>query len=311
MPLDPRHLDAFLAVAHHGSLGRAAPELSITQPALSRIIRQLESQLRVTLFRRAPGGMELTPFGEGLLPHAKLLRMQTRQALEEIESLRGSSRGVVRIGAVASAIMGFLPKLIQRLLTDSPGLRVQIVEDVEDRLTTALNTNEIDIGIAGAIEESETIVKIAEHEFKDRTVVVARTRHRLRPNTRLRTIDLANERWILPPKGAEPRRRFDALLLETGVAPANVAVETRSVSAMKALIAQSDLLGWIPEPIFGPELQAQTLCALPVDGLTLNRQFFIYRRRQGLISPPTAKFLDQLNSPLPRRNAKPAEKPAT
>jgi DNA-binding transcriptional LysR family regulator len=296
MPLDPRHLEAFLAVARHGSLGRAAPELNVTQPALSRIIKRLESQLRATLFRRVPGGMELTTFGESLLPHAKLLRMQGLQALEEINALRGSSRGTVRVGAVASAIAALLPNVVQRLLAHSPGLRIQILEGVEDRLTSALNANEIEIAIAGAMPESETIVRIAEHAFRDTTVVIAAPRHPLQRKAQVRAADLANERWVMPPRDTEPRRRFDAMLAEAGVASANVAIETRSVSAVKALIAGSSLLSWLPRPLFVAEERAQTIRALAVEGMTMHRQFFVYGRRHGLMSPPAAKLLEQLGT---------------
>jgi len=294
MVLDPRQLNAFLAVTRHGSLGRAAYELNVTQPALSRIIKRLEAQLGVKLFQRRASGMELTTYGEALVPHAKLLHMQEAQALEEINALRGSSRGTVRIGAVASAIAAVLPAVIERLVVQSPGLRVQIVEGVEDRLASALTGNEIDVAIAGVIPETAEILRLAAHEFRDTTTVVASTRHPLQGKSRLLPQDLAQQIWVLPPRDAEPRRQFNELMMQFGISAPNVAIETRSVSALKSVIANTCFLGWLPQPLYGPEERARMISALPVEGMTLERRFFVYRRRNAVISAPTRRVLEEL-----------------
>jgi DNA-binding transcriptional LysR family regulator len=294
MTLDPRQLNAFLAVTRHGSLGRAAAELNVTQPALSRIIKRLEAQLAVRLFQRRASGMELTTYGEALVPHAKLLHSQEAQALEEINALRGSSRGTVRIGAVASAIAALLPGVIERLVARSPGLRVQIVEGVEDRLASALSGNEIDVAVAGVIPETPEILRLAAHEFRDTTTVVASTRHPLQRKSRLLPQDLAQQVWVLPPRDAEPRRQFNELMLGFGISAPTVVVETRSVTALKSVIANTCFLGWLPQPLYGPEERARLIAPLPVEGMTLHRRFFVYRRRHALVSPPTQRLLEQL-----------------
>ena len=118
MTYDIRQLNAFLAVVQHGSLGRAAQRLNITQPALSRTIRRLEEQIGAPLFERYATGMMLTNFGQALLPHATLLQREAEQAAEEINALRGLSRGTIRVGAVASAVSLVLPVAIGRVLAD-------------------------------------------------------------------------------------------------------------------------------------------------------------------------------------------------
>ena len=86
MALDPRQLRAFLAIVEAGSLGMAAESLHVTQPALSRMVKRLEDQLGVPLFERRTTGMELTTFGEALLPHATVLSAEGARALEQIRS---------------------------------------------------------------------------------------------------------------------------------------------------------------------------------------------------------------------------------
>src|SRR3954449_13567508 len=102
MALDPRQLRAFLAIVRCARLGLAAQSLHITQPALSRIVRRPEDQLDVQLFERRTTGMELTAFGQALLPHATVLSEEAALALEQIQSLRGLGHGTLRVGAIAS-----------------------------------------------------------------------------------------------------------------------------------------------------------------------------------------------------------------
>src|SRR5215510_4714757 len=128
MALEQRQLRAFLAIAQTGSLGRAADVLHLTQPALSRVVKQMESQLRVQLFERRPSGMELTSFGQALLPYATHLREEADLALEEINVRLGMGRGTVRIGTVASAAIMVLPALLERMHQRWPNLQLQIVE---------------------------------------------------------------------------------------------------------------------------------------------------------------------------------------
>src|SRR4029450_5147200 len=104
MALDPRQLRAFLTIVRSGSLGLAAETLHVTQPALSRIIRRLEMQLGVQLFERRSTGMELTSFGQALLPHAMVLSEEAALAIAQINSLRGLGHGTVRIGAIGGPI---------------------------------------------------------------------------------------------------------------------------------------------------------------------------------------------------------------
>src|ERR1700682_705042 len=116
MTFDPRQLKAFLAIVETGSLGRAAECLHLSQPALSRIVKRLETMLQVQLFERHLTGMALTRFGEALLAYATHLSTEASLALEEINALRVIGRGTIRVGAVASAAIMLLPDVLSRIL---------------------------------------------------------------------------------------------------------------------------------------------------------------------------------------------------
>lgn len=208
MTLDIRQLTAFLAIVQAGSLGRAAQALHITQPALSRSVRQLEEKVGVPLFERHSKGMVLTPYGQALLPHAKLLKEESALALDEIDALRGLSKGTVRVGAIASVASAALPRAIERLLLRWPGLQIQIMEGVDDVLADALIKNEIDLAIGISQEETDEISMVADSGWEDLSGIVASTRHPLWGREGLSFADLRHERWVLPPRGTKPRKEL-------------------------------------------------------------------------------------------------------
>lgn len=295
MPLDPRQLRAFLTIVRSGSLGLAAETLHVTQPALSRIIRRLEMQLGVQLFERRTTGMELTSFGQALLPHATVLSEEAALAIEQINSLRGLGHGTLRIGAVASAAIVLLPGVLERMLSQWPKLHVQITEAVEDVLEVALTHNTIDVAICGPITESPDIVQVGEPKFTDRYSVISSPAHPLQKRKRVSVADVMNVPWVMPPAEAEPRRQFAALLARLGVTkPPSVAVETRSTSVIKAMVARTDYLGWLPEPLFASDQAAGSIERLHVEGMEPTRRFFVYRRRRSFVPPTVQRFLETL-----------------
>jgi DNA-binding transcriptional LysR family regulator len=294
MALDPRQLRAFLTIVRCGSLGLAAESLHITQPALSRTVKRLEDQLGVQLFERRTTGMELTTFGQALLPHATVLSEEASIAIEQINSLRGLGHGTLRIGAIGSAAVMVLPSALERMLTRWPKLHVQVTEAVEDVLEVALTKNTIDVAIAGHIPESADIMQVSDPTFADRYSVISAANHPLQKRKGLTIRDVLNVPWVMPPADAEPRRQFNALMTKLGVEPPRVVVETRSSGVIKAMVAQTSYLGWLPEPLFATEQKAGLIRPLPLNEMATQRQFFVYRRRRSVMPPPLARFLECL-----------------
>lgn len=294
MALEPRQLKAFLAIVRTGSLGRAAQTLHLTQPALSRVVKQMENQLRVQLFERRTTGMELTTFGKALLPYATHLTEEADLAIEEINVRLGLGRGTLRIGTVGSAAMVVLPSLVDRFQKQWPNLQLQITEAVEDKLAAALVNNDVDVVLSGPIAETEEIMQVCEHRFSDRSVVIASASHPLHERRKVALADLLEMPWAMPSSDAEPRRLFDALIHQLGAKPPRIAVETRSPSTIKAVVAQTRILGWLPEPLFAAEQAAGLIRTVRCDELVMPRRFFVYRRRRNFMAPALQQFLQAL-----------------
>lgn len=294
MAIDARQLDAFSAVVFLGSIGRAAEHLNLTQPALSRTIRRLEERLGVPLFDRHANGASLTVFGAAFLPYAKRIEAEATNAVDELDALRGVRRGTLRVGTVASPGIMLLPSAIDRLLSESPDLRIEIVEGLDNVIEAALLERKIDVGIAGDIREGTDLLRIAEHEFEDHGVIVAAPSHPLAGDLSLTMSDLMHERWVLPPRGTRARSRFDEVVASLGLKAPPIAVETLSINMIKSLVGRSKFISWLPHPIIALEESARIIIPLPVPSMTSQRHFNIYRRRHGFFPLVARRFLEVL-----------------
>lgn len=289
MSLDQRQLLAFVAVVDNGSIGRAADRVSISQPALSRLIRAMEHQLGVRLFDRVTTGMVLTEAGQAFLPHARFLVAEMAQAEELIDEIKGLRRGQVRLGAVSSVTSTFLPDAIHRFQSFEPGLLVLIQEADTDTLLTSLLQRAVDLVIAAELRVPG-IVSIAALDFADTFTVVCRKDHPLTQVARPGVETVAGARWVLQTGERTPRRLFDGLFEAKGNRPPIAAIEADSASTCVALLRHSDCLGWMASKAG----LAAGLACLDIPELSVARRYFIYRRQNGLLPAPARRLLDYL-----------------
>lgn len=290
MTFDEKKLRAFLAVIDCGSLGRAALSVNMTQPTLSRLIREMEIRLGSPLFERHSKGMVLTAAGESLMPYARLLLFEMDQAVEALDALKGLHRGTVRLGAVAAVTRSIIPKAAARLLKDAPALRIDMVEAPDGELVDALASRRIDLMIAAELPVHEEIVPVAECRFDDVYTVFCSAAHPLARQSDTDLDRVLAESWIMPKPGSTPRSLFERLVRQAGHDLPVIAVETGSVGAQLSFVAQGRLLGWLPHPLIESELDSGKVRLLTVRELTIHRRFFVYRRRRGLL-PDAARQL--------------------
>ena len=145
--LDSRRLRHFLAVYDMKSIGQAAEKLYLTQPALSKSLRQLEDDLKVKLFDRTPLGVVATVFGDTLAQHARVIRSEMRHAETELSNLRGAVKGHVTVGVGPSLATSLMPLATGMLRKAKPGIRFTIIEGLVDTILPALRRGELDLAV--------------------------------------------------------------------------------------------------------------------------------------------------------------------
>jgi molybdate transport repressor ModE-like protein len=142
-----RQLMLLIAIEEHGNIHRAAESLNMSQPAASKLLKDLEDLIGVPLFERLPRGMRATWYGESLIRHARIALASLGEAGAEIEALRAGHAGNVSVGAISGPAMTLLPPVLAALNREHPDLRVSVSIESSDVLLEQLAQNRIDLMI--------------------------------------------------------------------------------------------------------------------------------------------------------------------
>jgi LysR family pca operon transcriptional activator len=295
-----RHLQCFLAVAQHGSLQKAADMLAITQPAVSKTLKELEGLLAVRLFERGRKGAAPTREGEAFMRHAGASVSALREAVASVAQTRRQGSAVIAMGVLPTVAPWLMPQLLLRqdaqaeAGSDGPAsLRIQTGSNPE--LLASLRQRELDLVIGRFAEPAHMVGLTFEHLYADPLVLAVRPGHPLLARGALKGNPLSGlEAFtiILPMQGTAIRHTADGFFLTRGLAPPAQTIETLSVSIARGYTLQSDAVWVSPLGAVRPELESGALLALPVSmagteelvGLTLRADMVPTQAQQVLIA---------------------------
>jgi DNA-binding transcriptional LysR family regulator len=189
-----RHIRYFIAVAEYLNFSRAARQLHIAQPPLSRQIRQLEDDLGVTLFLRSKRRVELTKAGRIFLDEARKLVVQAGHATEAARHAQKGESGIVRIG-IASGLGGWVSRVVAEHCKRRPAIDVECKDIFSTPQNEALVKQEIDVGfLRPPIDHANLRCELL---FEERFLVILPRGHRLAKRSSLRLEDVAEETLII------------------------------------------------------------------------------------------------------------------
>ncbi len=238
-----RDFEILLAVAAEGSMQRAAQRVHLTQPAITKIVQELEAAFGARLFARSKRGVILTESGSALAAQARILLNDLGHARERIAAIDAGTLGSLHIGVLPVVESSILPKCLQTLRRHAPDLHIRIEEGTRAALLGSLSRAELDcvIGrLAPGGEDMqfrcETLVQLPVH-------LVCAPRHKLASARRLTLAALARYPWVLPRTGAPIRTVIDSRFVMAGLAPPSPRVESTSIRLNYELIRGSDMIG--------------------------------------------------------------------
>jgi DNA-binding transcriptional LysR family regulator len=292
MPFAPKQLRVFLAIVDHGSLGRVADVLHLTQPTISRIVAEMEQRLGLRLFERYAKGMVPTAAGETLIPYARQVLFDIQEARDALDNVRGLKRGMVRVAALGSLARHVMPGVIQQFLAEAPGIRVTLIEGAGDRVLSALQRREVDLLLTTTLPPDPEITVIGALRYNYHYGPCCSAGHPLAKETDIPVERALEEPWVLGLPGSRARVLFNEMLSDAGARSFPEAlIETDSVEAMVNIVACTRALTWVPKLSMREAEAGGRVRALDVPKLILPREFFVYRRARGLLSPATKLLL--------------------
>ena len=265
-----RDLHVFFAVAHRGSMAKAAVQLGVSAPTVSEVIANLEQGLGVQLFDRSPQGVEPTVYGRALLKRGLVAFDELKQGIRDIEFLSDPTVGELRIGCVESISATTLPLIIHRFSQQHPDVVFE-VEDIprytwEAKLRErALDLVLIQMGGRAAMESKSFSDLNVEILFNDQLVVAAGMQTRWARRRRIDLAELVNERWILP---APDTWNYDVLseaFRARGLDMPKLTVNTLSVYLRTNLLVIGEFVTAFPLSLLHFHAHRFSLKVLPLD----------------------------------------------
>ena len=255
----------FYTVAKTGSLTRAAEELYISQPAVSRSIKQLELQLGVSLFTRTHRGMVLSAQG------GKIIFEEVERALgllgaaqSRIAEMRKTATGTIRIGASDTIFEYFLADKIVEFHERFPSVKIELLAGLTPETVENLKTDKCDVAFVNLPISPDSELKLFGNCMRLNDVFVAGEKFASLAKQGLLLSELKNYPLILMEKRSAVRKSFDNFLSTLGV-NAEPSVEVGSWDLMKRLVARGMGLGVIPREYVQREIEEGTLFEVKAD----------------------------------------------
>lgn len=239
--MDIRHLRLFMKVVDHGSITTAAEELGMSQPALSKHLSRLETELEVKLLERLPRGVRASPSGKILFDYAKSIDASYRSALRQIDNTKHSKVTEISVGSGYFWLYGMLPRAIARLVSTHPNVKVNVKTGVPNALKDDLLRGDLDL-VFGPVAISGNEHNLIETESLIRTdsQVLVRQNHPWNDGRDKAMRDLQQLEWALP-TGTFIRTLFNQIFESHGLTAPEPKVEVNDVSCAMDIVANSDL----------------------------------------------------------------------
>ena len=283
--LKTRQLLLLVALAEEGNIHRAAQVLNMTQPAASKLLKDLEDVLDVSLFDRLPRGMRPTWYGETMIRHARVALSSLNQAHDELQAAKSGQLGQVSVGAITSPALMLLPDAVARVKQEYPNLHVSVQIETSDVLMERLSQNKIDILVSRLFAQHDKTDLRYEVITDEPVCAVARPGHPLMRKVRLALRDVVDSAWIVPPVGSILRHRFDLLFQEDGLhVPVNV-IETGALLFTTKMLQQSDMISVLASDVARYYAEHGVISILPMTLPCQMDSFGIITRRDRLLSP--------------------------
>jgi LysR family transcriptional regulator, nitrogen assimilation regulatory protein len=283
----------FVAVARSKSLSRAAAELRIAQPAITRQLKLLESELEAVLFTRHHRGVEITEAGRLLLDRAEFQIRSFDQIRGEFRALSFAPTGRVRIGCPPALTRPLLSGPLATFIRLHPNLGVEVRESISEQLVRAVLTDQIDIAIASTIAPIPHIS--SEVLFKERIWLFGPPKTRLAKRISLGF--LSGVPLLVARRGNATRDLIERRMAEARLRP-HVLVETDSTQLNEQLVTASAGYVVAPYSSLRDKLKAKLVSGAPIENLTIERA--LIRRKDRPLTRAVQEFLTLLRPEIAR-----------
>jgi LysR family pca operon transcriptional activator len=260
-----RHLQTFVEVARQKSVIKAAELLHVSQPAVTKTIRELEQALGVGVFERDGRGIRITRYGEVFLRHAGAALTALRQGVDSVSQEQFGEAPPVRIGALPTVSTRIMPRAIDLFLKENTWSRVKIITGDNAVLLEQLRIGDLDL-VVGRLAGAERMTGFSfEHLYSEQVVFAVRAGHPLLGAGKSLFPEFGRYTLLMPTRGSIIRPVVENFLIANGVASLPSQIETVSDAFGRAFVRDSDAIWIISNGVVARDIADGVLAALPID----------------------------------------------
>ncbi len=258
------HLQLLVALDQFRHLGRAAEFMSITQPAVSKMLAEIERQYELPLFTRSPRGTEPTPYGQAVVRFARSVLSGHARTREEIAAVASGAAGRVAVGAMVAALPALVQPAVARLKAQSARTTVLIEEGDLTRLLPRLRVGELDLFV-GRLEPGYAAPDLeTERLYDDAMRIVCAPGHPLAAARRASWDAVASQPWVMPPPWASSRVKLEQVFHRHHLHPPVDIVETASFLTTLSFMTERAAMGFMARSVAEHFAARGLLHVLPV-----------------------------------------------
>jgi DNA-binding transcriptional LysR family regulator len=295
--MELRQLETFVRVAESGSFTRAAETLNLTQPAVTRQIAALESELKTRLLDRMGRQVQLTASGEVLKRYADEIVRLAQEAGQAMADIEGGRSGRIAIGASSTLAAYVLPPLLRTFRRKHPQVEIAIHTGVSAQVVEMVRVNRVDVGLVTSDVEDLTLSETFLTEYA--TVAVLPGGHPLANRQEITAGELANTPLILMESGTNLRAYVDRRLSAAGVHE-QITMELDNVEAIKRMVEAGLGISLLPEVSVQEEVADGRLSALKLAEAPQGaRRIALIQRRDKYITTAIRAFVGLVKESFP------------
>ena len=293
-PVEIRHLRYFLAVAGAGSFSRAADRLGISQPSVSQQMRELEENLRVSLFQRRGRRILLTAAGLIFQEHARAILRQVENFLDELSRDSVQLRGDLHLGTVPWLDVALVPQLLGLFAAKHPNVNLTVTEISSDDIETALEEGRLDVGLGFLTHHSPNLSY--ERLSTDEYALIVPTGHPWWNRQLVHVSELHQQRLLQLPRTFVVRRLGDGICRSNQVRPQTVA-EISAIETLLRSLAPLNAAALLPKLA----LRGTTgLRAIRLRGKSLLLEMGLLRLKDSSANSTVAAFTELAKAAVPK-----------
>lgn len=291
------HLQLILAIEDHGQISAAADALSVSQPAASRMLGEIEAILKAPLCARVARGVELTQYGRALARRARTIFLELRETAREITELKTGSGGSVSLGSVTGPALNLAVPAVRQVSTAYPGIEISIQIENSNVLVRELLSARHDFVIGRIPDDMDprqfNLIEIGEEDV----CLIVREGHPLLDKVRVSPADLPGYDWVFQPQGTLLRRAVEDSFLSAGTSLPATIINTSSIILTVSIVRHTNAIAPVARDVADLVAsnggQAGEIRILPTDFNIKIRPYSLITAR-GRALPPSAKLLYDL-----------------